>query len=200
MPGVTVTKPLDLGLLGTELEAASIIVRGLGTSGAPPHETGEKTLHSYDEDGAAVDLPAGAEAVVEAHVAPPLVIGYVETRAVAVVTRTTDGAFRELWRLETQPKHIYRAALEMEATDATDGTTKAQEARLVFKGLASSVVQVGTTTVLWSAPDVGTTSWAIQAQVQGQDLVFGVRGVAGKTIDWTLSGDLRIYAPEGLTG
>jgi len=194
-----VTKPIDLQLLIRELATASVTVPlGLGMSGESPEDPGAQDLHTYGADGYPAELPPDAVPVVNAHVAPPSVIEHVETRTVSAVTRTTDGVFREIWRLSTTFKHIYRASLEMRATDATDGTTKAQQAVLVFKGLASSVVQVGTTTVLWSAPDAGTTAWAIQAQVQGQDLVFGVRGAAGKTIDWSLAGEVVIFAPEGL--
>lgn len=187
-------KRVDLALLADELQAAGVPFNALGTTG----DGDDVMLWTYDADGALTELPTEAIPVVDAHVAPPLVVEFVESRAVEAVTRTTDGAFREIWRIETSPRHSYRSALEMRATDAMDGTHKAQEARLVFKGLAGSVVQVGTTTVLWSAPDPGTTAWAIQAQAQGTALVFGVRGAAGRTIDWSLAGEVVIFAPEGL--
>jgi hypothetical protein len=145
--------------------------------------------------------PAELDPVLAAHDPtpdPPPVTDYVGTTQVDAKVRTTDGTFHEVWRLGTAPKHTYRAILEMRATDATDQTTKGQQAVLMFKGLVGSVAQVGPTTVLWSAPDVGTTAWAIQAQVQGTDLVFGVRGAAGKTLDWSLAGEIVIFAPEGL--
>ena len=188
---------VDLPLLSAELTAAGVPHQGLGTR----VEGAQTLLHTYAPDAGALvpsDLPPEAIPVVDAHVAPPLVIEHVETRLVEAVTRTTDGAFREIWRLTTQPKRVYRAALEMRATDATDGTTRAQEARLVFKGLSSSVVQVGATAVLWSAADAAATGWTIQAQVQGTDLLFGVRGAAGRTIDWSVDGSLVLFGPEGL--
>lgn len=189
------TKPIDAVLLGQELTAANVAHTGLSITDLGT----ELEILTGGEDGELIDLPPEAEPVVDAHVAPPQVVEHVETRVVTAVTRTTDAAFHEIWRLPTTFKHIYRAALEMRATDATDGTTKAQEARLVFKGLASSVVQVGTTSALWAAQDAAASAWAIQAQVQGIDLVFGVRGAAGKTIDWSLEGQIVIFAPEGLT-
>jgi len=191
-----VTKRLELGLLETELRAASVPFNGLGTV---PIEDGSATeLFTYDASGMPTDLPPGAVPVVDAHTAPPLVVAYVETRSVAAVTRTTDGAFHEIWRLATAPKHVYRATLEMQATDASDGTTKAQQAVLVFKGTAAAVVQVGATVALWMAQDAAAAAWTIQAQVQGTELVFGVRGAAGKTIDWSLDGQVVIFAPAGL--
>jgi hypothetical protein len=195
-----VTRPIDLDLLGRELEAAAVPFHFLGMNVALPSPETPGDLFTYDDAGGRAELPPEAQPVVDAHVAPPRVVEYVETRAVSAVTRTTDGAFREIWRLATQPKHVYRAALEMRATDAADGTTKAQEARLVFKGTASTVVQVGATVVLWAAQDAAATGWAIQAQVQGTDLLFGVRGAAGKTIDWSLDGAVVVFAPSGLEG
>lgn len=194
-----ITRRIDLLLLQEELATAGILVTALGTSG-PNSATpaAPENLFTYDAAGAAAELPPGSAPVVDAHVAPPLVVDHVETRPVDVVTRTTDGVFRELWRLLTKPKHTYRAALELRATDATDGTTKAQEARLVFKGGAGSPVQVGATVVLWVAQDAAATGWTVQAQVQGAELVFGVRGAAGKTIDWSVTGELVVFSPEGL--
>jgi hypothetical protein len=52
--------------------------------------------------------------------------------------------------------------------------------------------------VLWAAQDAAAAGWAIQAQAQGMELMFGVRGAAGKTIDWSLEGNAAIFAPEGL--
>lgn len=184
---------VDLPLLADELAAAGVVVPALGTL-----DNTRETVHTYDEDGLPIALPPAAEPVVAAHVAPPRVLEHVETREVDAVATTTDGAFLEIWRLTTRPNHVYRAALEMRATDALDGTTKMQEARLGFKGLSSSVAQVGATAVLWTAQDAAASGWAIQVQVQGQDLVFGVRATAGRTVGWSLAGDLVIFAPEGL--
>jgi len=191
---VKVTKRIDLEALQRELAAAAVPTSGLGKSGTD--QDGE--VYTYDAGGGIIDLPAEATPVVNAHTAPPRIVEHVETRAVEAVTSTTDGAFHELWRLPTAPKHTYRAMLELRATDRSDGTTKAQQAVLVFKGLASTVTQVGSTTVLWSAQDAAATGWAIQVQTQSTELVFGVRGAAGKTVDWSISGDLVVFSPEGL--
>jgi hypothetical protein len=200
---LTYTHPHHLSKLSDELMAAVPSIAPVpGPDGV---NMAVMTLSDDGGDVITMTVPDEADeaaiaAVVAAHdpTPPPAVFDYVETLVVSAVARTTDGGFREIWRLPTSPKHTYRAALEMRATDAMDQTTKVQEARLVFKGLSGSVVQVGTTTVLWSAPDAGTTAWAIQAQAQGQDLVFGVRGAAGKTIDWSMSGEIVVFAPEGL--
>lgn len=56
-------KAVNLPQLEAELAAADIEVRALGTAG--------DDLHTYDEDGAAIDLPAEAAAVVAAHEPEP---------------------------------------------------------------------------------------------------------------------------------
>lgn len=191
-----VTKRIDIGLLGRELATAGVVVGALVSSGTDAD--GDLYAVGPAGNGELIDLPPEAGPVVDAHVAPPPAVLYVRTVPVNAVVRTADGAVRELFRFATSPKHVYRAALEMRATDATDGTTKGQEARLVFKGLASSVVQVGATASLWAAQDAAATGWTIQVQAVGTELVFGVRGSAGRTVDWSLVGDLVDFAPAGL--
>jgi hypothetical protein len=57
-------KRVDLAQLQAELATAGITVPALGTAG--------EDLHTYDEDGAAIDMPPESAAVLEAHdPAPP---------------------------------------------------------------------------------------------------------------------------------
>lgn len=193
-----VTKRLDLPLLEKELAAASVTVAGLGLSGEDPADPGAQDLHTYDGTGTALEMPAGSQAVVDAHVAPPLVVEHAETRSVAAVLRTTDGAFHEVYRLPTAVNTIYRATFSMAAIDAASFDAKDSEARLIFKRVSTAPAQVGATVVLSNAQDAAASAWAIQAQVQGNDLVIGVRGAAGRTIDWILAGDVVVFAPGGL--
>lgn len=62
-------KTVTLDKLARELKSAGIQVRGLGTAG--------DNLHTYDANGVPTELPAGASAVVNAHVAdpPPVPLG-----------------------------------------------------------------------------------------------------------------------------
>jgi hypothetical protein len=138
-------------------------------------------------------------AVVAAHTAPPLVIEHVADREVASVTRTTDGTMQELYRVPTATKHVYDGAFIMRAVDAGNGAVKVNRVELTFKrGTTATVQQVGQLTVIAARADAGTTAWAIAAQVQGADLVIGVRGEAGRTIDWHFTGVLSVFSPEGL--
>lgn len=120
------------------------------------------------------------------------------SRAVDAVIRTTDATPLEVFRFPTQPKHVYKAAFEMMAVDAVSGATKNTEAKMTFKRPSTTLVQVGTTSVPYNAPDTATASWAITPSVVGTDLVISVSGAAGRTIDWTLLGTVGTYAPDGL--
>jgi len=130
--------------------------------------------------------------------AEPPPVRYVDTVGQDAYVRTADGNFHELWRIPTTPKHVYVGQFRLTAVDAGDGTTKASQAIITFKATAAALAQVGSTVALWSCQDAGATGWAIQAQPQGTELVFGVRGAAGRTIDWRLAADLEEFAPEGL--
>jgi hypothetical protein len=189
-----VTKRLDLALLGRELASAGVVVPGLSLTGT---ET-DGLLLTYDGVGELAELPPEAVPVVEAHTAPPPVVDYLRTDQTSARLRTTDAAFTELARIVTTPQTVYRATVSIIAIDANDGTTKDSEARLVFKRLAASLAQVGTTVALGTAADAAASSWAIAALPDGTDLRIGVRGAAGKTIDWIAALRLDVFAPEGL--
>jgi len=193
-----VTKRIDLELLGRELATADVVVTGLGLSGFLPETPTEQELYQVDGDGAPLELPPAAVPVVEAHTAPPLVVDYVATRPVSAVLRTTDDLLHEVFRLPTKLKHIYGAALRMTAVDATSGATKRTRADMTFKGLAASVAQVGTTVTSTPMQDPAAASWVIQPTTDGVDLVISVKGAAGRTVDWTLAGDVEVFAPDGL--
>ena len=57
-------KAVELVALEAELAAAGIATNGLGTA--------DDEIFTYDADGVQIDLPAGAEAVIAAHVLPDL--------------------------------------------------------------------------------------------------------------------------------
>lgn len=61
-----VNKLLALPQLEAEMIAAGVTIRALGTRVI----NGQTDLHTYDADGAIIDVPAGAAAVVAAHTAP----------------------------------------------------------------------------------------------------------------------------------
>jgi hypothetical protein len=193
-----VTKPIDLGLLERELTQAAVPFRGLSSTETLSGVPNELDLFTYGPDGRPVDLPPEAMPVVDAHVAPPPFVAYVGQEELRRMLRTTDAAFHEIVRVPTVLKHVYITEARLSAVDATDGTAKATEARLVFKRAPSGLLQVGTTVALWTCQDSAAAAWAVQAQPSGTDLQIGVRGAAGRTIDWAVVLVLDEHAPEGL--
>jgi hypothetical protein len=192
---VKTTKRLDIELLGHELTAASVAHLGLVTQ--MTDVPGEVDVLTRDASGAFIDLPPDARPVIDAHVAPPTFVEYVGRSEVRQTLRTTDAAFHEIARIPTALKHVYITEARLSAVDAGDGTTKATEARLVFKRAPSGLLQVGTTVALWTCQDSAAAAWAVQAQPAGTDLQIGVRGAAGRTIDWAVALVIDEHAPEG---
>jgi len=62
-------KLINLNQLQTEMQTAGLAVTALGISGGEPENPVPDMLHTYDAGGTPADLPAGAQAVVDAHVA-----------------------------------------------------------------------------------------------------------------------------------
>lgn len=112
--------------------------------------------------------------------------------------RTTDDQPHEVFRFSTHAQHVYRTTVRVSAIDAGNGTTRDSEVRMVFKGLAASIVQVGTTVVMSNMQDTAAAGWRIQPVPQGTDLVIQVTGAAGRSIDWQVTGDVGTFAPAGL--
>ena len=193
-----VTKRLDLPTLQAELAAAGLPVTSLGLSGELPDDPGAQELFTYSGEGTPLDLPPAAGPVVDAHVPPPLVVEFAGRIEQERIERTTDASFHEVFRVPTVLKHVYDGTVSVIGIDAANGVTKSSTARLVFKHTPTGLVQVGSTVQLFNAEDTAASTWAIAAQVQGADLVIGVRGAAGRTIDWAVTGSVAFYAPDGL--
>lgn len=194
-------KPVDGGLLTKELEAAGIPTP-YGVAVAPNPDLGGYDVTTFEAGatglGEPVDLPPEARPVLDAHTAPPPFVRYVGTAEQRSIVRTTDAALHELVRIATALKHVYVASVAVSAVDAGDGTTKATEARLTFKRTPSGLAQVGSTVALWTTQDAAASAWAIVAAPSGTDLQIGVRGAAGRTIDWAATVTVAEHAPEGL--
>lgn len=187
-------KPVDLVLLHQELTAADVVVPGLGTFGDAQHQT---VLHTYAPDGTIVDVPPEAVPIVDAHVAPPLVIQYAQQQDVSAIARTTDATPTAIFRFPCLSRHVYRANIRLSGVDAANGTTRITEARFAWKRPTTTAVMIGTT-VVSNLADAGAASWAQQATPAGPDIVFTVTGAAGRSIDWLVVGEIGTYAPEGL--
>jgi len=189
-----VTKRIDLGLLADELDAASVPHNGLGLDGTDTD--GELYTYTTDVPAAPAELPAAAVPVVDAHVAPPLLIQYAGAREVHALTRTTDALDHEVFRFPCEQHRRYTANLTISGIDAGNFVSRDQEGRFVWKRVTGNAVMVGITMVS-NLGEAASSSWAPNALPQGTDIVFTVRGAAGRTIDWLLVGQVSVYSPAG---
>lgn len=192
-----VEKRLDLTLLSQELTAAGVPHTGLGTSGTSGTATGEE-LFTYDQNGTAVDLPPEAVPVVDAHTAPPRAIEYAQSVTVDAVTRTTDDVPKEVFRFPTAQLRRYEATLTISGIDAGNFVSKTMEGRFVWKRTTTASPVVVGLTVVSDIHDAAAATWAPNFAPSGSDIVFTVKGAAGRTVDWLLVGAIGIFAPSGL--
>jgi hypothetical protein len=202
MKKLTYTKAHNLGALNDELLAIPAL---------QPTPTGQdgrdEAVMSLSGNGQQIELwvPDDApepdiDAVIAAHTNPPVppaVIEYAEQRAVEAMLRTTDDQAHEVFRFPCQARSVYRANLRITGIDAQSGATKIMEGRFGWKRPTTTAVMVGVT-VVSDIADAAAASWQPSAVAQGTDIVFTVKGAAGRTIDWLLVGELGRYAPEGL--
>ena len=201
MPGTVVTKPIAPAQLQSELVTAGVAVpNGIGTAGRPPYQTGEKTVYTFDDDGAPADLPADAAPVLAAHVAPAPSFLFVASEALSVIVRTVDDTETTVALVPAAPVSIYRADLQMSAMDAGNGACKFMEGRLVWKRLTgvNVIAPPGNITVVSDIHDTAAASWIMNGLPSGGSFRIFVKGVAGRTIDWALTGTIARYAPGGL--
>lgn len=111
--------------------------------------------------------------------------------------RTTSATATEIWRATLAQLTLYRARLELLGVDAGNGNARYIQATVVAKRVGAGAVLVGAPSVVVNVQDAGASTWAITANVSGNDFVVTVTGQAGRTIDWRLSGSITSFAPEG---
>lgn len=184
-------KAYELPLLKAELAAAGINVSALGS-------VDNLTVITYSGTGDPVALPAGAAAVLAAHVAPPPITNYTAAIAMSGRLRTTTATATELYRATLRTLTGYRALATLLAVDAGNGDLRQIYASMVVKRLAGGAVLVGAPVVLANHQDAGASAWAITASVSGNDFVITVAGSAGRTVDWLLDGQIISFTPGGV--
>jgi hypothetical protein len=194
-----VTKRIDLRLLEKELAEALVSVNSLGMAfDAPGAVDGELFTYAPNEDSVLMpaEMPPEAQPVVDAHIAPPLLVEYAGSQPVDAFVTTTDDQPHEVFRFPCAERRLYKASLEITGIDRANFVSLSQEGRFVWKRATGNAIMVGIT-VVSSLPASGAPAWQASASVSGTDVVFTVRGAAGRTIDWMLVGTVGAYAPGG---
>jgi hypothetical protein len=115
--------------------------------------------------------------------------------------RTTAAAAVEIWRLTLAPTTGYAGDFVVIGVDAGNGAVRIVRVSVAVKRLAAGALGIGApaVVVLANHADTGTTTWGgVAASLSGNDAIVTVAGLAGRTIDWSLSGQMTRFAPGGL--
>lgn len=187
---------VDLMQLQRELDAAGVPVpMRIGTVAALL-----ENVHTYGQDGMPAPLPPEADPVLAAHVARPRAVQYAETTPVDAIIRTTDGATHEVFRFPCDRQRLYRADLTIFGVDmGASFASKSVHEEFTWKRDMGDAIVVGTERVS-DIYEPAAASWQPDVHASGSDIVFTVRGAAGRAIDWMLTGTVSLYAPAGLDG
>lgn len=131
--------------------------------------------------------------------ADPPILRYSEYASIPPVKLTTNnGTTTELVRYTLAARTLYVAHLEIEAINTTDAGIPCRhiEAVVTIKRLNAGALIVGTIAVTIDQPDVAAPM-PVSAATLGNDFVIRVTGIAAKTIDWYLSGRIKIVTQDG---
>lgn len=112
--------------------------------------------------------------------------------------RTTNATQATLvaWPLAQQT--LYAARFTMLAIDVGNADCRAWTAKATAKRVNNGALLVGTPTLETSMADAGAAAWAVAADVSGNTFRVRVTGAAGRTISWSLLGEVVRARPDGL--
>jgi hypothetical protein len=130
---------------------------------------------------------------------PPTLV-YAEGIRIDGRVRTTDATPTEVYRLTLLPLTGYTGTVVLIGVDTTSpggGAIRVIRASFAVKRLNGGALAVGAPVVLASHADAGATSWQITPFVSGNDAGVTVTGAAGRTIDWSLTGEMTSFTPAG---
>lgn len=165
-------------------DPSTVVIAGVEDDQLPRLESaGDKFL---EEDG-----------TVRVESPPPPPIAFDLAIRVRAQVRTTDEVAVEVFRFPCETLSLYRASLVIHGIDAGTFVSKIMEGRFTWKRTTANAVMVGIT-VVSDIHDAAAASWAPSAVPSGTDVVFAVKGAAGRTIDWLLQGDVSVFAPGGI--
>lgn len=126
---------------------------------------------------------------------PPLV--FTENGQISGSVRTTDATPTEVYRLALLPLTGYTGTVVLIGVDTGNGAVRVIRASFAVKRLNAGALSVGTPVVIASHADAAASTWQIAASVSGDDALVTVTGAAGRTIDWSLSGEMTSFTPAG---
>jgi hypothetical protein len=117
---------------------------------------------------------------------------------VAEDVRTTDATQTTMvsWPLAVQT--LYTARFTILAVDTVNGDCRVWTAKATAKRLGAGALLVGAPTLETSHADAGAATWALSADVNANNFRVRITGAAGRTISWSLVGEVLRARPDGL--
>lgn len=112
--------------------------------------------------------------------------------------RTTNAtqATMVAWPLAQQT--LYAARFTLLAIDTGNADCRVWTAKATAKRVANGASIVGAPTLETSHTDVGAAAWGVTADANGNNFRVRVTGAAGRTISWSLVGEIVRGRPDGL--
>jgi hypothetical protein len=120
------------------------------------------------------------------------------TPVVVEDVRTTTATISTLasWPLAIQT--LYTARFTILAIDTVNGDCRVWTAKATAKRVDAGALLVGTPTLETSHADAGAAAWALAADTSGNNFRVRVTGAAGRTVSWSLVGEVLRCRPDGL--
>lgn len=160
-----------------------------------PGEPEAVYLGSQDYQRYKADILAGAQ-VLDPVLSPAKKSAVLEVSVEDVRTPNATIATLASWPLAVQT--LYTARFTILAIDTGNGDCRVWHATATAKRLNNGASLVGTPTVLSVHGDAGSASWALAADANGNNFRVRVTGAAGRTISWSLVGEVIRARPDGL--
>lgn len=110
--------------------------------------------------------------------------------------QTTSASIVEIFRGTLATNTGYIARLRLLGVDTGNGNIKYIAADFVMKRLGAGAILIGSN-VNPVIQDAGASTWAVAANVSGNDFVITVAGAAGRTVEWSLNGSYISFTPSG---
>lgn len=129
--------------------------------------------------------------------APPVRKSFIQQVAVEDF-RTANATQATLvsWPLAQQT--LYTARFTLMAIDVGNADCRVWHATASAKRVNNGAALVGTPSIVSSHADAGASAWALAADANGNNFRVRVTGAAGRTISWSLLGEVVRARPDGL--
>lgn len=169
------------------------VVINLRTNAPFPYRPGTNEQENYEAQLYQRWLDAGN--TPQAADPPPLVFsgGYPISNKI----RTTNATPTTVFQAALIALTGYTGILELIAVDAGNGNVRCMRASIAAKRLNGDALLVGNPVIIADHVDAGLAATAVAAGVTGTNFWIRVTGLAGRNIDWFLTGTFVSFTPQG---